>query len=47
MRRDIQKLCPKAEVGEALGILDAEEDALPELLSQWLARMGLAVALKF
>ena len=47
MRRDIQKLCPKAEVGEALGILDAEEDTLPELLSRWLARMGLAVALKF
>lgn len=44
-RRDIQKLCPKAEVEEALGVLDTEEN-LPELLSQWLARAGLAVTHK-
>lgn len=44
MRGDIQKLCPKAQVGEALGILDPETgEETAQKLSQWLLRAGFAV----
>lgn len=47
MAGDIQKLCPKAQVGEALSVLNQDEDRLAELFSRWLARAGLAVPLKY
>ena len=40
MQREIQRRCPKAKVCEALGVLNQEEDTLPELFSQWLVRLG-------
>ena len=46
LRRDIRALCPKAEVGEALGILDEETDEASEKLRLWLLRAGLAAPLR-
>ena len=46
MRGDIQELCPKARVWEALSVLNQDEEKLPELFSQWLARAGLSVTHK-
>ena len=46
LRRDIQALCPKSDVREALGILDVETDNLAETINQWLIRTGLTVPLQ-
>lgn len=41
LRRDILALCPKADVREALGILDGEGPGAKERIRQWLIRAGL------
>lgn len=41
---DIAALCPRAAVGEALSIIGAGGEALPELLRQWLQRVGMGSA---
>ena len=46
LRRDIQALCPRAEVGEALGILDRKTDESEENIQQWLIRAGLTMPLR-
>ena len=46
LRRDIQALCPRAEVGEPLGILDEETGEAAEQIQQWLIRQGLIVSLR-
>ena len=46
LRRDIQTLCPRAEVGEPLGILDRETDEAAEQIQPWLLRAGLTVPLR-
>lgn len=42
IRSDISKLCPKADVREALGVIDDGCDSLAENLGQWLIRAGIA-----
>ena len=46
LRRDIQALCPRADVGEPLGILDEETGEAAEQIHQWLIRQGLIVSLR-
>ena len=46
LRRDIQALCPKAEVGEPLGILDRETDEAAGKLQLWLLRAGISAPLR-
>lgn len=46
LRRDIQALCPRAEVGEPLGVLDRETDEAAEQIQPWLLRAGLTVPLR-
>lgn len=41
LRRDILALCPKADVREALGILDGEGPGAKEQIRRWLIRAGL------
>ena len=41
-RGDIAKLCPKADVKDALSIIDGGGDDLMELLRQWLVKTGIA-----
>ena len=46
LRRDIQALCPKADVREPLGILDEETGEAANQIQQWLIRQGLIVSLR-
>lgn len=46
LRRDIQALCPRAEVEEALGVLDREADEAEEPIQQWLLRAGITEPLR-
>ena len=46
LRREIQALCPGAEVGEALGILDREAGDAAEQIHSWLLRLGLTAPLR-
>lgn len=46
LRRDIQDLCPKAEVREALGVLDQETPGADEKIQQWLIRLGLTAPVR-
>ena len=41
-QRDIRRLCPRADVREALGVLDTAAADLPDLLGRWLARTGVS-----
>ena len=40
IRRDIARMCPKADVREALGVMEDEKDQLAEKISQWLTKTG-------
>ncbi len=42
LRKDIAKLCPKADVREALSVIGDGGDNLMELLGEWFARTGIA-----
>lgn len=42
--REIARICPKAEVGRALGITGEEMADLPEMIREWLAENGLPTA---
>lgn len=42
LRQDIARLCPKADVREALGVIDDGGDSLRTLLRQWFVRTGIA-----
>ncbi len=42
LRSDIAKLCPKADVREALSIIGDGGDQLTEILRQWFAKNGIA-----
>lgn len=42
LRQDIARLCPKADVREALGVIDDGGDGLKAILQQWFARTGIA-----
>lgn len=42
-QRDIRRLCPGADVREALGVLDDSASDLPALLRQWISRTGLTI----
>lgn len=41
IRGDVAKLCPNADVREALGVIDDSGDALIEILRQWLFRTDI------
>lgn len=41
-QRDIAKLCPKADVREALRVIDDGGNDLPEILRKWFVRAGIA-----
>ena len=41
IRKDIGKLCPKADIREPLGIIDDGGEQLEKLLCQWLIRTGI------
>ncbi len=43
-RGDIARLCPKAEVREALGVLEEDGDSWKKRLRQWLIQNGVADA---
>lgn len=40
-RREIARLCPKAEVREAMGIIEDDGADLPQILCEWLDKNGL------
>ena len=42
LRKDIAKLCPKADVREALKVIDDGGDNLRETLGDWFVRTGIA-----
>lgn len=39
--RDVARLCPKAEIREALGVVEDDGAELPQLLQAWLDKNGL------
>ena len=41
LRGDIARLCPKADVREALGVIGDGGDDLTEILRQWLVKTGV------
>lgn len=47
LRGDVGKLCPKADVREALGVLEDNKAHLADLLQAWLARNGISVPQAF
>ena len=42
MQADIARLCPKADVREALGVIDGDKGELRGVLKEWFQRTGLA-----
>ena len=42
IRKDIAKLCPKADIREPLGIVDDGGEQLVEKLQQWFVKTGIA-----
>lgn len=45
LREAVARLCPKADVREALGVIGDGEGYLEEILLQWLVRTGMADSL--
>lgn len=41
IRKDIAKLCPKADIREPLGIVDDGGEQLEKMLQQWIIRAGI------
>ena len=41
IRKDIAKLCPKADIREPLGIVDDGGEQLGKMLQQWIIRAGI------
>lgn len=41
LRADVAKLCPKADVREALGVVDGDKEELREIIEEWFQRTGL------
>ncbi len=41
IRKDIAKLCPKADIREPLGIINDGREQLAEMLRQWFIRTGI------
>lgn len=41
LRGDIAKLCPKADVREALSVIDDGGEELPDILREWFIKTGI------
>lgn len=46
LKGDIAALCPKADVKEALGVIENGGDQLPEMLRSWLQKTGVQTAIR-